>query len=370
MAPHELTTEGTQTMPSKPILLILDYPGRRPEAHISDLGLEDLGFDCRNLLTHPLPDEVSASEYARRLTDRAELPEHGVLAVLSYCSSAPLAAAIAARTVGQRPLPIVLFDAFELHRHHIEGRYAVALRQIEGGEPAPDGPPLLDVAGRIGQPALLVEELAVDLKARAKTALTSDGFDAAEAAESLGPVIGMYVEWMTYLLAVHHRTAAMPMGEVLHVVSQDHPADLGWLGTGDVRTVRIGCGRPDLARSEETRDAVREFLEKLDQRNRPEQGWRMEDNDFNTPTERRLAEIWADVLRLEGVKRDQDFFDIGGDSLLATKVVLRVGREWGIKCTVRVLNDAPVLAELAERIDQLVEKAAGPPAPSPSPEPA
>ncbi|MBP2048339.1 surfactin synthase thioesterase subunit/acyl carrier protein [Streptomyces griseochromogenes] len=120
-------------------------------------------------------------------------------------------------------------------------------------------------------------------------------------------------------------------------------------------------------RGEETRDVVREFPEKLDKRNRSEQGWRMQDNDFGTPTERRLADIWADILRLDNVKRDQDFFDAGGDSLLATKVVLRVCREWDIKFTVRVLNDAPVLADLAERIDQRVTKSGQPSAGAPSP---
>ncbi|WP_051854979.1 thioesterase II family protein [Streptomyces sp. NRRL B-1347] len=94
----------------------------------------------------------------------------------------------------------------------------------------------------------------------------------------------------------------------------------------------------------------------------------MEDSDFKTATERRLAEIWADVMRLDKdkVKRDQDFFDVGGDSLLATKVVLRVRKDWDIKITVRVLNDAPVLAELAERIDQRVTKSAQPTADSPT----
>lgn len=250
-------------MPSKRTLLILDYPGRRPEAHISDLALDDLGFDCRHLLTHPLPDAVSTVEYARRLTDRAELPEGGVLAVMSYCSSASLAAAIGAQLAADRPLPLVLFDPFELHGHHIVDMYIAAVRQIEGSRPADDGPPPLDIAPRIGEPAGLIKEIADDFMARASSVLAVDGFDEAEAAESLAHVVSMYVQWLTYLLAVHHRPTGVAMGEVLNVVSQGHPEDLGWLGTGDIQTVRMGCDRPDLARSEETRDAVREFLEKL-----------------------------------------------------------------------------------------------------------
>jgi hypothetical protein len=75
------------------------------------------------------------------------------------------------------------------------------------------------------------------------------------------------------------------------------------------------------------------------------------EGDFKTQTERQLAMIWADVLNLDKVGRDQDFFSLGGDSLLATKVVLEARRVWNIKFMVRVLVDTPVLADLAERID-------------------
>ncbi|MGA4844515.1 alpha/beta fold hydrolase [Streptomyces sp. G45] len=86
----------------------------------------------------------------------------------------------------------------------------------------------------------------------------------------------------------------------------------------------------------------------------------MAENDFRTPTEERLAAIWSEILRRDKVTRDDDFFDAGGDSLMATKVVLRVRKDWDIKFTVRVLNDAPVLAELAELIDQRASKSGQP----------
>lgn len=85
--------------------------------------------------------------------------------------------------------------------------------------------------------------------------------------------------------------------------------------------------------------------------------------NFKTSTEKRLAEIWAEVIGISEVSRDEDFFDIGGDSLLATKVVLRARREWNFKATVRLLIDAPVLSEMAECVDLL---AAGSPAGGPA----
>ena len=250
-------------MPSKPTLLILDYPGRRPEAHICDLDLEGLGFDCRYLLTRPLPGEVSTVEYARRLTERSGLPERGAVAVLSYCAAAPLAAAVAKRIAPEAPPPVVFFDPSRCHEYHIVNGYASVVRQIDGGEPGARGRPLLDVGPRIGRPALLIRQIADDLRDRARTALMAEGFDEQEAAEPAGQVVEMYVEWLTYLLAVHHRPASAAMGQVLHVISRRHPDDLGWLATGDVRTLRIDCDRPALARSERTRDAVRAFLEQF-----------------------------------------------------------------------------------------------------------
>jgi len=88
--------------------------------------------------------------------------------------------------------------------------------------------------------------------------------------------------------------------------------------------------------------------------------------DLVTDTELRLAAMWADVLGVDIVGRDDDFFDIGGDSMLATKVVLSARRAWNVEFTVRVLLDSPVLKDLASQVDMLVagHSAAGPPGPS------
>ena len=72
-----------------------------------------------------------------------------------------------------------------------------------------------------------------------------------------------------------------------------------------------------------------------------------------TDTEIRLARIWGETLALDAVGRDADFFDLGGDSMLATLVALSARREWHVEFSVRLIFDAPVLRDLAGRIDEL-----------------
>jgi len=50
----------------------------------------------------------------------------------------------------------------------------------------------------------------------------------------------------------------------------------------------------------------------------------------STPTEAALARIWAEVLGLDAVGVDDDFLELGGNSLLASHVLSRVGRDLGI----------------------------------------
>ncbi|HEY0781478.1 MAG TPA: condensation domain-containing protein, partial [Thermoanaerobaculia bacterium] len=72
-----------------------------------------------------------------------------------------------------------------------------------------------------------------------------------------------------------------------------------------------------------------------------------------SPTERRLAEIWRDLLRLSRVGIEDRFFDLGGDSLLATRLVARVKLEFALEIPVRTLFEAPTIAKLAARLEGL-----------------
>jgi amino acid adenylation domain-containing protein len=70
-----------------------------------------------------------------------------------------------------------------------------------------------------------------------------------------------------------------------------------------------------------------------------------------TETEAALVEIWREVLGAPALGVDDDFFDLGGHSLLGMQVLSRVRRRFGVELPVRALFDAPTPARLAELVD-------------------
>jgi len=76
------------------------------------------------------------------------------------------------------------------------------------------------------------------------------------------------------------------------------------------------------------------------------------------PTEHGLARVWMDVLGLTDLQRDDDFFaDLGGHSLLVTRLLAAIQRALAVDLSVSALFQAPTVAKLASLIDQ--EKAGG-----------
>ena len=94
---------------------------------------------------------------------------------------------------------------------------------------------------------------------------------------------------------------------------------------------------------------------KLDRRALPAPDWTRQTTPNNyvaprTPTEERLARLWAQLLRCERVGIHENFFELGGHSLLATQLIARVFETFHRSVPLRALFEAPTLAGFAARL--------------------
>ncbi len=72
----------------------------------------------------------------------------------------------------------------------------------------------------------------------------------------------------------------------------------------------------------------------------------------STPLEERLAEIVAILLNVEAIGRDDNFFMLGGHSLLGTQLITRVSETFGVDLSLRTLFEAPTIRQLSTEIEQ------------------
>ncbi|MFD0727554.1 non-ribosomal peptide synthetase [Lysobacter brunescens] len=72
-----------------------------------------------------------------------------------------------------------------------------------------------------------------------------------------------------------------------------------------------------------------------------------------TPEESDLAAIWAEVLGKPRVGVHDNFFELGGHSLLANQLVSRMQKRFGTDIGLRMVFEAPTVAEFAEKLLQM-----------------
>ena len=93
----------------------------------------------------------------------------------------------------------------------------------------------------------------------------------------------------------------------------------------------------------------------MDRRALPDPDWNagQRDGEFvapRTPVEQQLALLWAEVLGVAQVGARDNFFDLGGNSLLALRLASRVRNAFSIDLPLVALFAAPILEELSQRI--------------------
>ncbi|WP_240337509.1 condensation domain-containing protein, partial [Pseudomonas syringae] len=100
---------------------------------------------------------------------------------------------------------------------------------------------------------------------------------------------------------------------------------------------------------------------KLDRRALPEpDADAFDQHDFEAadgPLETAIAAIWADVLGVAQVGRHDDFFALGGHSLLVMRVLAQVRQQLNLEVSPSVFFAAPVLRQFAERLGNTQDNA-------------
>jgi len=89
----------------------------------------------------------------------------------------------------------------------------------------------------------------------------------------------------------------------------------------------------------------------------PDPGTTIGEEEFvapRTPLEERIAEILADLLHLERVGVLDNFFMLGGHSLLGTQLIARLREVFGVEMELRTLFDRPTVAGLGGEVERLL----------------
>jgi acyl carrier protein len=83
----------------------------------------------------------------------------------------------------------------------------------------------------------------------------------------------------------------------------------------------------------------------------PERVWHAEIQKPRNDVEKKIAEIWQEVLGVEQVGIEDDFFALGGHSLLATQIMARVEEFFKTQIPLSKLFESPTVAAMARSIE-------------------
>ena len=74
-----------------------------------------------------------------------------------------------------------------------------------------------------------------------------------------------------------------------------------------------------------------------------------------TPAEELVARVWKEVLGVERVSVNSSFFDLGGYSLLATQIILRLREIFRVEVPVRAMFETPTVCGIIETMSKIWE---------------
>ncbi|MGB3442383.1 MAG: SDR family NAD(P)-dependent oxidoreductase [Actinophytocola sp.] len=72
-----------------------------------------------------------------------------------------------------------------------------------------------------------------------------------------------------------------------------------------------------------------------------------------TELEKAVAQVWREALGVETIGVDDDFFGLGGNSLVAVQLIAALRKAVGVRLPMRILFETPTVAGLATRIEEI-----------------
>ncbi|MFI7544711.1 acyl carrier protein [Actinoplanes sp. NPDC049599] len=74
-------------------------------------------------------------------------------------------------------------------------------------------------------------------------------------------------------------------------------------------------------------------------------------------TGRRVIDLWQGVLGIDDIQPDDDFFDLGGNSITAIRMLPLVSETFGVEVDVMFIFDNPTPAEFGEALSGMLADA-------------
>lgn len=69
------------------------------------------------------------------------------------------------------------------------------------------------------------------------------------------------------------------------------------------------------------------------------------------PVVDRVVDLWRHALRIEDITADDDFFELGGNSIVAVRMVPLIKDAFGVEPNISVIFDHPTPRELAAALE-------------------
>ncbi|HEX6770050.1 MAG TPA: amino acid adenylation domain-containing protein, partial [Candidatus Binatia bacterium] len=75
-----------------------------------------------------------------------------------------------------------------------------------------------------------------------------------------------------------------------------------------------------------------------------------------TPIETSLSEIWSEILRVERIGIHDNFFDLGGHSLMAIRLISRIRDTFKLDLPLRDIFETPTVSGIAQRLQEIADR--------------